>query len=147
MVLAPQHAQPKRRFRLSGSDRLYSYFARDRRRDPLFGAISDVKHRAAAMRIAGSLADSGDTAVEDLTAPRRGVIVLYPIIESAHRSTVTADGTLDPGRIVMAFAFVAPASARSDDGRVLRFTTVDSAQEGVAIIDTDPEGATDRRRS
>ncbi|WP_137989125.1 Z1 domain-containing protein [Streptomyces vilmorinianum] len=142
VVLAPQHAQTGRRIRLGTADRTYSYFARDRRRDPLFGAISDLKHRAAAMCIAGSLADSGDAAVESLVAPRRGVIVLYPIVESAHRDTLVEYGTLDPSRIVMAFGFVAPASARSEDGRVLRFTTIDSSQEGVAIIDTAPEAAT-----
>ncbi|MFE5481934.1 Z1 domain-containing protein [Streptomyces sp. NPDC056527] len=142
IVLAPQHSQTGRRMRLGNTGRSYSYFARDRRRDPLFGAISDIKHRAAALRIAGSLADSGDSAVESLVTPRRGVVVVYPIVESAHRATLVEEGTLDPSRIVMAFGFVAPASARSDDGRVLRFTTVDSSQEGVAIIDTAPDEAT-----
>ncbi|MFE1909525.1 Z1 domain-containing protein, partial [Streptomyces gardneri] len=141
IVLAPQHSQAGRRIRLGATGRAYSYFARDRRRYPLFGAVSDLKHRAVALRIAGALADSGDAAVEDLVAPRRGVIVLYPIVESEHRATLVEDGSLDPSRIVMAFDFVAPASARSDDGRVLRFTTVDSSQEGVAIIDTAPKAA------
>ncbi|MEU7069612.1 Z1 domain-containing protein [Streptomyces narbonensis] len=136
IVLAPQHAQPGKRIRLGSSGRTYSYFGRDRRRAPLFGAISDVKHRAAAMRIAGSLTDSGDATVEGLVAPRRGVIVLYPVVESAHRTGLGEGDSLDPSQVVMAFGFVAPASARSDDGRVLRFTTVDSSQEGVAIIDT-----------
>ncbi|MEV6353623.1 Z1 domain-containing protein [Streptomyces hydrogenans] len=138
VVLAPQHAQPGRRIRIGGDPRSYSHFARDRRRAPLFGAISDLKHRAAALRIAGALADSGDPAVEALVAPRRGVIVLYPIVESAYRAGLAEGDVVDPSRIVTAFGFVAPASARSDDGRVLRFTTVDSSQEGVAIIDAGP---------
>ncbi len=136
IVIAPQHAQPGKRIRLGVDGRTYSYFSRDRRRAPLFGAISDVKHRAAALRIAGSLGDSGDTTVESLVAPRRGVIVLYPIVEPEYRATLVDGALIDPSRVVMAFSFVAPASARSNDGRVLRFTTVDSAQEGVAIIDT-----------
>ncbi|MER7520970.1 Z1 domain-containing protein [Streptomyces sp. NPDC126499] len=136
VVLAPQHAQPGRRIRLGAAGRTYSYFARDRRRDPLFGAISDMKHRAAAMRIAGGMPDSGDVAVEGLVGPRRGAIVLYPIVEAAHRAAIVEGEAVDPSRVVMAFGFVAPASARSDDGRVLRFTTIDSSQEGVAIIDT-----------
>ncbi|GGR35368.1 hypothetical protein GCM10010497_42610 [Streptomyces cinereoruber] len=144
VVLAPQHAQPNRRIRIGATGRVYSYFARDRRRDPLFGAISDMKHRSAAKRIAGGLPSSGDATVESLVAPRRGVLVLYPIVESVHRAGLTDGDALDPNRIVMAFGFVAPASARSDDGRVLRFTTVDSSQEGVAIIDTTAPGATGR---
>ncbi|MFG3038314.1 Z1 domain-containing protein [Streptomyces sp. NPDC048330] len=136
IVLAPQHAQPGKRIRLASGSRPYSYFARDRRRAPLFGAISDVKHRAAALRIAGSLGDAGDATVEGLVAPRRGVIVLYPIVEPEHRATLVEDVPLDPSRVVTAFGFVAPASARRDDGRVLRFTTVDSTREGIAIIDT-----------
>ncbi|MEU8619268.1 Z1 domain-containing protein [Streptomyces sp. NPDC048623] len=143
IVLAPQHAQSGRRIRLGAGGHTYSYFARDRRRDPLFGAISDLKHRAAATRIAGGLPDSGDTAVENLVAPRRGVIVLYPIVEPEHRAALVEGDALDPSRVVMAFGFVAPASARSNDGRVLRFTTIDSSREGVAIIDTTPGVAAD----
>ncbi|WP_128981598.1 Z1 domain-containing protein [Streptomyces roseicoloratus] len=136
VVLAPQHSQPGHRIALGSSGRSFSYFARDRRRDPLFGAISDLKHRAAATRIAGGLPDSGDVAVESLVSPRRGVVTLYPVVEPEHRATLVEGEALDPSQVVMAFGFVAPASARSDDGRVLRFTTVDSSQEGVAIIDT-----------
>ncbi|MEU8538563.1 Z1 domain-containing protein [Streptomyces sp. NPDC048717] len=138
IVLAPQHAQAGRRIRCGTAGRAYSYFARDRRRDPLFGAISDLKHRAVALRIAGGLADSGDPVVESLVAPKRGTIVLYPIVEAEHRATLADGDVLDPSRIVMAFGFVAPASARSDDGRVLRFTTIDSSREGVPIIDAAP---------
>ncbi|MFI9745524.1 Z1 domain-containing protein [Streptomyces sp. NPDC052494] len=138
VVLAPQHSQAGRRIRFGNAGRAFSYFARDRRRHPLFGAISDVKHRAAALRIAGALVDPGDAATEGLVAPRRGVVVLYPIVEATHRAALVGDDPLDPSRIVTAFDFVAPASARSDDGRVLRFTTIDSSREGVAIIDTSP---------
>ncbi|XIE78677.1 Z1 domain-containing protein [Streptomyces sp. SBR177] len=142
LVLAPQHAQPARRIRLGATGRSYSYFARDRRRDPLFGAISDLKHRSAALRIAGGLPDPGSASVESLVAARRGVITLYPVVEPEHRASLTDGDVLDPSRVVMAFGFVAPATARSDDGRVLRFTTIDSSQEGVAIIDTAPEAPT-----
>ena len=91
------------------------------------------------MRIAGGLPDSGDDIVESLVAPRRGVVTLYPVVEPEHRATLAEGEALDPSRVVMAFGFVAPASAHSDDGRVLRFTTIDSSQEGVAIIDTTPD--------
>ncbi|MFJ9803511.1 Z1 domain-containing protein [Streptomyces wuyuanensis] len=137
VVLAPQHATQGKRVTLGSHGRSFSWFARDRRRGPLFGAISDVKHRGAALRIAGALTESGDAATEGLVAPRRGVVVLYPIVESMHHNDFDDQGRIDPGKLVMAFDFVAPASARSGDGRVLRFTTIDSALEGAAIIDTD----------
>ncbi|MFJ9915219.1 Z1 domain-containing protein [Actinacidiphila glaucinigra] len=136
IVLAPQHATQGKRVALGRHGHSYSWFARDRRRGPLFGAISDVKHRAAALRIAGALTDSGCGATESLVAPRRGVVVLYPIVESTHRTDFDDQGGIDAGKLVMAFDFVAPASARSDDGRVLRFTTIDSAMGDSAIIDT-----------
>ncbi|MFE6098426.1 Z1 domain-containing protein [Streptomyces laurentii] len=142
IVLAPQHAQSGRRIRIGTAGRTYSYFARERRRDPLFGAISDLKHRAAATRIAGGLADSGDPTVESLTTPKRGAFVLYPIVEPEHRTSLTDSVPWDPSKVVMAFGFVAPASARSGDDRVLRFTTIDSSREGVAIIDADPDATT-----
>ncbi|ATL84408.1 hypothetical protein SMALA_4175 [Streptomyces malaysiensis subsp. malaysiensis] len=35
----------------------------------------------------------------------------------------------------MTFSFVAPAAAHGRDNKVVRFTTIDSAQEDEAIID------------
>ncbi|MGV9626354.1 Z1 domain-containing protein [Streptomyces sp. NPDC003487] len=135
LLVAPQHTKRGQRLALGGGDRTFAWFGRERRRGPLFGAISEPKHRAAPMRIAGALADSGDPATENLVAGRRGVVVVYPVVEPKHRSDVDEAGRLSPDKIVMAFSFVAPATARRSDGRVLRFTTVDSAKEGQAIID------------
>ncbi|WP_067574364.1 Z1 domain-containing protein [Nocardia acidivorans] len=133
IVLAPQHHRATKRARIGSSERQYSYFERDRRRGPLFGAISDPKHRAVAYRIADALADSGDSNVERLAADRRGVIVLYPIVESAHRDEA-ASGEIDSGHLVTAFGFVAPSSARPNGDRVLQFTARDSSKDA-AIID------------
>jgi hypothetical protein len=135
LLIAPQHSRRGQRLVLGTDERTFAWFARERRRYPLFGAISEPKHRAVPLRIAGSLADSGDLATENLVAPRRGVVIVYPVVEEKHRSAIPDDGRLAPDKVVMAFSFVAPASARRDDGRVLRFTTVDSAKEGQAIID------------
>jgi hypothetical protein len=143
VVLAPQLGSAKGadktadRIRLGNSDRPFSWFERTRRRDPLFGAISDPKHRAVPLRIAGALPDSGDDATEGLVADRRGAIVLYPIVEPANVELIAPDGRIDTSKTVIAFSFVAPASARADDGKVVRFTTIDSSREGVPIIDVD----------
>ncbi|CAL9541096.1 Z1 domain-containing protein [Streptomyces sp. enrichment culture] len=134
LVLAPQHTNRGKQIVVTSGPAV-SWFARDRRRDPLFGAISDRKHRGVALRVAGALSDSGDTVTERFVKDRRGVVVLYPIVESQHRDEIDREGRIDPGKLVVAFGFVAPASARVGDGRVLRFTTVDSSRGDSAIID------------
>ncbi|MFF0135872.1 Z1 domain-containing protein [Streptomyces sp. NPDC005227] len=137
VVLAPQHAKAGQRLSLGGRSGALSWFGRERRRGPLFGAISEPKHRAVPLRIAGSLASPGDHATEALTKPRTGVVIVYPVVEGAHRGDIDALGNLAPEKVAMTFSFVAPATARRSDGRVVRFTTIDSAKEGQAIIDTD----------
>jgi hypothetical protein len=136
LVIAPQHAKQGQRLAFGTGDRRFAWFGRERRRGPLFGAISEPKHRAVAHRIAGSLVDSGDHSTEGLVAARRGVVVVYPVVEPQYRADITEDGRPAPEKVTMAFSFVAPSSARRADGRVLRFTTIDSAKEGQAIIDT-----------
>jgi hypothetical protein len=136
ILVAPQHSKRGQRLALDAdAGRTFAWFGRERRRGPLFGAISEPKHRAVALRIAGALTDSGDPVTESLVAPRRGVLIVYPVVEAKFRSDITDDGRLAPEKVVAAFSFVAPATARRADGRVLRFTTIDSAREGQAIID------------
>ncbi|WP_036559925.1 Z1 domain-containing protein [Nocardia brasiliensis] len=135
VILAPQHVRGNSRIELGSSRRTFSWFGRARRRGPLFGVISDPKHRAVASRIAGALGSSGDPNTEQLVQARRGVVVLYPIIETDSRAEVCTDVPFDPAHLVVAFAFVAPADARRGDQRVVRFTTIDSSAES-AIIDT-----------
>ncbi|MFF7752553.1 Z1 domain-containing protein [Streptomyces sp. NPDC007971] len=135
LVLAPQHAKRGQRLTLGTGDRPFAWFGRERRRGPLFGAISEPKHRAVAHRIAGALADSSDPGTEGLVAPRRGVVIVYPVVEPQHRAELQEGGRLAPEKTTMAFSFVAPATARRADGRVVRFTTIDSTKERQAIID------------
>ncbi|MER7909024.1 Z1 domain-containing protein [Streptomyces sp. NPDC096068] len=129
LILAPQHSSGNRNFFPENSNRRFSWFGRQRRRGDAFGAISEPKHRAAPLRIAGALPPGGNPTTEEHVAERRGVITLYPLVQPEDRPTVETTGTLDPARLVMAFTFVAPASARSSDGKVVRFTTIDSAGE------------------
>ncbi|MFC8535416.1 Z1 domain-containing protein [Streptomyces sp. NPDC057249] len=106
---------------------------RARRRGDLFGAISEPKHRGVALRIAGALRDSGDPLVESLVRERRGVVVLYPMVETEPR--LGADGTIDAGDVVMAFCLVAPAAASAGQRNLVRFRTVDSSKGDSAVID------------
>lgn len=137
LVVAPQHSRAGRRMTLGDNNRQYSWFGVERRRDPLFGAISNPRHRAALLRVAGALPPSGDPTTERLANGRRGVIALYPIVEATNAAAFSSSGTAaDPSKIVMTFCFIAPATAISDDGRVVRFTTIDSSREDSAIIET-----------
>jgi len=143
VVLAPQlglsngtkRSDTARGLQIGNRDQPLSWFQRSRRRDPLFGAISDPKHRAVPLRIAGGLTSGGNAETEAFAGSRRGVIVVYPIVEPDNQHAIGDDGRIDPGKLVVAFAFVAPASARTGDGRIIRFTTIDSSREGTPIID------------
>lgn len=126
VVLAPQHLSGNKSLALGNSSRTYSWFSRRRRRGEVFGAISEPKHRAAALRIAGALPHGGNAATERHVAERRGVVSLYPVVEPEHRAEFESTGRMDPNKVVIAFTFVAPAGARSRDGKVVRFTTIDS---------------------
>ncbi|MDN3238676.1 Z1 domain-containing protein [Glycomyces tritici] len=127
LVLAPQHNLDNT-FTLEVNGRSYSWFARDRRRESLFGAIGDPKHRPAALRIAGAKTEVGNEVTESMKSPRRGVVVLYPVVEWDNRLEIGESGDIDPGKLVMTFAFVAPASSQSSDGRVVRFEAIDSGK-------------------
>ncbi|WLQ33971.1 Z1 domain-containing protein [Streptomyces castrisilvae] len=133
LVIAPQQTSG----RGAGANILghgpLSLARRTRRRGDLFGAISEPKHRGVALRIAGALKDSGDPLVESLVRERRGVVVLYPLVEAEPR--LGPGGTIDPGDVVMAFALVAPASAKAGQRNLVRFRAIDSSKDDFAVID------------
>ncbi|MFJ3661174.1 Z1 domain-containing protein [Streptomyces sp. NPDC090119] len=108
---------------------------RTRRRGSLFGAISEPKHRAAALRIAGAMETPGNASVEQLARPRRGALLLYPVVESEPR--LSPDGALAAGEVVMAFSFVAPPSSVGAGRALVRFRTKDSGRENAIVIDRD----------
>ncbi|KQX78835.1 Z1 domain-containing protein [Streptomyces clavifer] len=113
----------------------FSLARRKRRRGPLFGAVRDPKHVAATKRLAGVENLTGNTAVEQHVRPRRGALVLYPVVESEPR--IAPDGSVDPRDLVMAFAFVAPPSTNQGDRPLVRFRAIDSTKAKEAIIDRD----------
>ncbi|WP_328499390.1 Z1 domain-containing protein [Streptomyces sp. NBC_00414] len=134
VVIAPQQTSGRRtEGRVLGS-RPLSLARRTRRRDDLFGAISEPKHRSSVLRIAGSGgAPHGNETVESLVRPRRGAVVLYPVVESD--AVLSSDGSVDPRRLVMAFTLVAPGgSARAGRG-LLRFRARDNGTSDHAIVD------------
>ncbi|MFD0306290.1 Z1 domain-containing protein [Streptomyces sp. NPDC127119] len=134
VVVAPQQTSGRRtEGRVLGS-RPLSLARRTRRRNDLFGAISEPKHRPSVLRIAGSGgAPHGNETVESIVRPRRGAVVLYPVVESD--PVLSSDGSVDPRRLVMAFTLVAPGgSARAGRG-LLRFRARDNGTSRHAIVD------------
>nr|WP_228536522.1 Z1 domain-containing protein [Nocardia sp. XZ_19_231] len=133
-VLAPSRTSHDDRIRL-GTTTLPRWH-RARRRDPLFGAISYNWHRTIARRIADALPDSTDPRTESLVAPRRGAVLVHPVIEPHNVTDIRPDGTIDAGKLVITFGFVAPSTARGRDSRAVRFTTIDAGSESV-IVDSE----------
>ncbi|MGX1542860.1 Z1 domain-containing protein [Streptomyces adustus] len=135
LVIAPLQTSTKRvEARVLGHGP-FTPARRTRRRGALFGALSEPKHRAAALRIAGAVETAGNASVEQLVRPRRGAVLLYPVVESEPR--LAGDGTLDPGDVVMAFSFVAPKSSVRTGGPLIRFRAIDSGRRDAIVIDRD----------
>ncbi|MEB8337892.1 Z1 domain-containing protein [Streptomyces endophyticus] len=134
-VIAPMQTSVRRReARILGRGP-FTLAHRTRRRGPLFGGIREPHHVAAAMRLAGAANLTGNAIIEENIRPRRGALVLYPVVESEPR--ITPDGAIDPRQLVMAFAFVAPMSTARGDRRLVRFRAIDSGRCDAAIIDRD----------
>ena len=131
VVILPQHVGKGPRSTIAGEEPL-SVFRRRRRRAPLFGAISDPKHRFAADRIAG-VGALPDPVADSLHRARRGAVLVYPMVE--HEKDDEVPSELDAGDVVMALVFVAPESTGSPDGELVRFVVRDSSQSDEPIVD------------
>lgn len=131
VVILPQHAGKGPRSKIADVGPL-SVFRRRRRRDPLFGAISDPKHRFASDRIAG-VGEFTDPLADKLHKERRGAVLVYPVVEHDQDEDIPEE--LEPGQVVMALAFVAPTSTGSPDGALVRFVVRDSSQSDEPIVD------------
>jgi hypothetical protein len=130
-VILPQHAGKGPRAMLVDG-RPLSMFRRRRRRDPLFGAISDPKHRFAADRIAG-VGDVPDSLADSLQRAGRGAVLVYPVLELEDDADVPNE--VDVDEVVMTLVFVAPEATGSPDGALVRFVVRDSNQPDEPIVD------------
>lgn len=116
---------------------------RSRRRGDLFGAIGEPKHREAALRIArasDAAIRAGDETLESLAGDRRGVVVLYPVVEEKPPA-VSPTGAIAPEHLVMAFGLVAPGSSNAPKRNLVRFRTIDSTRGDFAIIERGADGS------
>ncbi|WP_328540918.1 Z1 domain-containing protein [Streptomyces sp. NBC_00344] len=133
LLIVPQHTSTTRALtaEIAGRQPL-ALSHRQRRRVEIFGNISDPKHRATALRIAGSLPRTEDPVTEQHVRPRRGSVLLYPVIEE-DPSTAIVNGSVDPGKVAMLFSLVPPAAAHTDDRGVVRFRAIDSRRHAPII--------------
>ncbi|MBM7054146.1 Z1 domain-containing protein [Streptomyces durocortorensis] len=116
---------------------------RSRRRGDVFGAIGEPKHREAARRIARAndeASRSGDETLELLARDRRGVVVLYPVVEEKPPA-LSPTGAIAPEDLVMAFGLVAPGSSSAPKRNLVRFRTIDSTRGDFAIIERGADGS------
>ncbi|MEU2404061.1 Z1 domain-containing protein [Streptomyces rubiginosohelvolus] len=116
---------------------------RSRRRGDVFGAIGEPKHREAARRIARAndeASRSGDETLESLARDRRGVVVLYPVVEEKPPA-LSPTGAIAPEDLVMAFGLVAPGSSSAPKRNLVRFRTIDSTRGDFAIIERGADGS------
>lgn len=132
LLIAPQHTSGRRleaSIQVSGSvdSRPLAISHRQRRRVELFGSISDPKHRATALRIAGALPKTADHVTEAFTTPRRGAVLLYPVIEESPETAINAHGAVDASKVAMVFSLVAPSTAITPGTGLLRFRAINSA--------------------
>ncbi len=131
-VIFPQHVrQSEARGLILGHGPL-SLFRRKRLRAGYFSTISESRHRSAVKRIAGVDAQGGGPEAERLASPRRGAVLVYPVIEKE----LIIDGIeeISPREVVMAFHILAPRETVAEDRPLVTFTTVDSAHRNKPII-------------
>jgi hypothetical protein len=139
VVILPQHVRHDQLRGLIGGHGPLSLFRRNRVRPGYFSAISESRHRPAAERIAGDMNRAGDPQADRLAAPKRGAMVVYPVIEKGLELDGvlgTADKEIPLHDVVMAFHLLTPRGAISMDRRLVTFTTLDSARRDAVIIDT-----------
>ncbi|GAA3489278.1 Z1 domain-containing protein [Streptomyces cremeus] len=133
LVIAPQHAGRRSLAASIDGSRPLAISRRERRagRGPLFGYISDPKHRATATRIAGGGTPTNDSATERLVTPGRGVVLIYPVID---RDTTITRGTLDASQVAVVFSVIAPANALPTPTGLLHFRAKDSSKGATVSV-------------
>ncbi|MFD9867112.1 Z1 domain-containing protein [Streptomyces niveus] len=104
----------------------------------IFNRISGMSHRQSAERIAGlHPLSEDDPEATQLHRPRRGAILLYPVVDSTlgTPSALVTNGSIDPDKVVMAAAFIPAAGQTGKPVPFVRFRTKDKTRRDKAIIE------------
>ncbi|MFF2044331.1 Z1 domain-containing protein [Kitasatospora sp. NPDC058170] len=107
-----------------------------------FNRISGMAHRQSPERIAGRrAADAADVAAARFAQPRRGVVLLYPVID---REPGAADGTspgiANPAKTVMACGFMSATDPAAPRRPLIRFRTIDSSHSNAVVVPAQSTG-------
>jgi hypothetical protein len=98
-----------------------------------FKAFSDKAHRNAAYRIAGVSGAHEDLQADKLAGPATAAIIVYPSVEN------TPDGSqgdaIDPAKVTLGFHVITPLSSAPTDGRLIKWTVIDSGNRGALVVD------------
>lgn len=130
VVMLPQHVSQGALSVVAG--RTLSVFRRRRRRGPLFGGISDPKHRPASACIAGN-EEFDDSKAESLRRERRGSLLVYPVVEYPDSKMVPPE--LAREESIIALSFAAPLTTGSPDKTLVRFKVRNPSEEEEPIVD------------
>jgi Z1 domain-containing protein len=96
----------------------------------LWGEPTDRKHRPAAQFLAGSMADYGDEVLQPLKGPKVGAILIYPMATDP----ASLPAAPEPKDIVLAVAWIAPASLKIQASEVVQFRAKNSALADEPIV-------------
>ncbi|WP_328582125.1 Z1 domain-containing protein [Streptomyces sp. NBC_00370] len=121
-----------------GASQPLTLVERSRNGRGVFNRVSGVAHRQSAERIAGlRLPTDDDPFATQFHQPRRGAVLLYLVAEPGLGAPgeVLPAGTADPAKIIVAASFIPAAAPTALRQPMVRFRTIDSAQQGKAIIE------------
>ena len=119
-----------------------SVFQRRRRRYPLFGAVSEPRHRYAAQRIAGVPRDEPyeDSVADGLHTSRRGALIIYPIVEQLLDGT-DSGSEIPSSSCILGLHIVAPNSVRRPDTPYVHFRVHFEDRENEIVVPNPEAGA------
>lgn len=113
----------------------FSIFERKRTTTGSLAVASESRHRNAALRIAGIRTEWPDSAADALSDGSTAAIILYPVISPGtlgeHPET-----SVDSKKITIAFHAVTPMSTRPASGKLIKWMTRDSINQGAVAVDT-----------
>jgi len=132
IVIAPQ-TRDKSSLRNLPSIGPRTIFERALKHANLWGEPTDRKHRPAAEFIAAAHPDIGDPVLTALRKPNMGAILIYPMatgVEALPQDLLEKD-------VVLAVAWIAPASLKDANDRVVQFRARNSELADEPIVPTD----------
>jgi hypothetical protein len=139
LVILPLHKEHMSTAVMLPSVGRRSVFERTRQEGKSFGPIAEPRHRVPAKFIAGAdLIGLDDEAAMEYAQPKRGVVLLYPVVTKGHPKI--KQNALDSADIYLAFELWAPVSSCPPNEKLVYFRVRDNAHRDEAIVDVSSLG-------